>query len=166
MERVNEGGCSLYMQEPQQWQQSAQEWQESDTFSAEDAQRYEQQQFSQIRGEDNPQRQKIYPPGKLSWHRLPRGITALILLSSSFILAAIGLALTAMMTNYFEMQGEQWTVITVGMLCAVIIIIVYSVIAVVTAAALLIEAIRRWVWIWRLKMIPLANLGENHETAR
>jgi len=117
----------MRMQDPEQWQQSGQEWQSNQQYGeyhADYAEGYEPEQ----------QQQKIYPPEEQRLNSVALGIFAIILSSIGFFLTVAGIVASAIVLKYAN--GEQAVLVggiigllsSIGAMLICIAIFVFSVV--------------------------------------
>ena len=117
----------MRMQDPEQWQQSGQEWQANQQYGeyhADYAEGYEPEQ----------QQQKIYPPEEQRLNSVALGIFAIILSSIGFFLTVAGIVASAIVLKYAN--GEQAVLVggiigllsSIGAMLICIAIFVFSVV--------------------------------------
>jgi vacuolar-type H+-ATPase subunit I/STV1 len=102
----------MRMQEPEQWQQSGQEWQtnqEYGEYRADYSQGYESEQ----------QQQKIYPQEERRLDGIALGIFAIILSSIGFFLTVAGIVASAIVLKYAN--GQQGVLVggIIGLLSSI-----------------------------------------------
>ena len=119
----------MRMQEPEQWQQSGQEWQEGQG----------DQQYSEYRtgyaGENESE--KIYPQDERVMQGRTLGILAIILSAIGFFPAVAGIVGSALVLEYAKGQAEVLAGGVIGLASSIIVMLVFVaifVIAVITLA--------------------------------
>jgi len=117
------------MQEPEQWQQSGQEWQTSQEYSGDS--------INYSGGYESEQKQKIYPQEERWLNGTALGIFAIILSSIGFFLTVAGIVASAIVLKFAN--GRQAVLVggVIGLLSsigAMLICVAIFVIAVVTLA--------------------------------
>src|SRR6266566_6196279 len=89
---AGKGSNAMRMQEPEQWQQSGQEWQTGQQYSAESA--------NYSGGYESEQEQKIYPQQERWLDGNALGIFAIILSSVGFFLTVAGIVASAIVLQF------------------------------------------------------------------
>ena len=120
---------TVRMQEPEQWQQSGQEWQASQEYSGDS--------INYSGGYESEQKQKIYPQEERWLNGTALGIFAIILSSIGFFLTVAGIVASAIVLQFAN--GRQAVLVggVIGLLSsigAMLICVAIFVIAVVTLA--------------------------------
>ena len=119
----------MRMQEPEQWQQSGQEWQTSQEYSGDS--------INYSGGYESEQKQKIYPQEERWLNGTALGIFAIILSSIDFFLTVAGIVASAIVLQFAN--GRQAVLVggVIGLLSsigAMLMCVAIFVIAVVTLA--------------------------------
>ena len=119
----------MRMQEPEQWQQSGQEWQTSQEYSGDS--------INYSGGYESEQKQKIYPQEERWLNGTALGIFAIILSSIGFFLTLAGIVASAIVLQFAN--GRQVVLVggVIGLLSsigAMLMCVAIFVIAVVTLA--------------------------------
>jgi hypothetical protein len=129
----------MRMQEPEQWQQSRQEWQEP---GAEYAGRYEpeQQEYIEVVAGDDYQQQKIHPQEERRSRSKALGSIAIVLSSIGFFLTVAGIVLSAIALKYANGQEERLTAGVIGLVSSIVAMLVCIAIFVIAVVALAIRA--------------------------
>jgi len=120
---------AVRMQEPEQWQQSGQEWQTSQEYSGDS--------INYSGGYESEQKQKIYPQEERWLNGTALGIFAIILSSIGFFLTVAGIVASAIVLQFAN--GRQAVLVggVIGLLSsigAMLMCVAIFVIAVVTLA--------------------------------
>ena len=117
------------MQEPEQWQQSGQEWQPGQGYSGDSV--------SYLAGNESEQEQKIYPQNARWLDGTALAIFAIIFSSIGFFLTVAGIVASAIVLQFAHEQQAVLVGGVIGLLSsigAMLICIAIFVIAVVTLA--------------------------------
>ena len=119
----------MRMQEPEQWQQSGQEWQTSQEYSGDS--------INYSGGYESEQKQKIYPQEERWLNGTTLGIFAIILSSIGFFLTVAGIVASAIVLQFGHGQQAILAGGIIGLLSpigAMLMCVAIFVIAVVTLA--------------------------------
>ncbi len=101
----------MRMQEPEQWQQSGQEWQTGQQYSAESA--------NYSGGYESEQEQKIYPQQERWLDGNALGIFAIILSSVGFFLTVAGIVASAIVLQFSNGQQAVLAGGVIGLLSSI-----------------------------------------------
>jgi len=101
----------MRMQEPEQWQQSGQEWQTGQQYSAESA--------NYSGGYESEQEQKIYPQQERWLDGNALGIFAIILSSVGFFLTVTGIVASAIVLQFSNGQQAVLAGGVIGLLSSI-----------------------------------------------
>jgi MFS family permease len=133
----------MRMQEPEQWQQSRQDWQEQSAFGTEYQGKYEpaqQQESIEAVAGDVYQEQKIYPQEELSWRGKALGIIMIILSSIGFFPSVAGIVASALVLRYANGQEVLLVAGGLGLVSAILVMLVCIAIFVIAVVALALRA--------------------------
>ena len=127
----------MQMQEPEQWQQSGQEWKASQEGSEYRAGYTENAQYAG--GFESEQQQKIYPQEERWLNGTAFSIFAIILSSIGFFLAVAGIVGSSIVLEYVNGQQAILAGGVIGLVSSIVVLLVCVAIFVIAVVALAIR---------------------------